>query len=163
IAAEILELPVSIYWHSLSVQYQQSVQGWGSWIQDWAKEVGLILGIALFLGPILLFLIWLSARRWWLIFWACALVVLFFVFYISPWFIDPLFYKYEPLDKTNPELVTAIEEVTQRAGLSIPRDRMFLMRASAKNNQINAYVTGVGASKRVVVWDNTINKTTQNE
>src|SRR5215470_7817368 len=163
IAAEILELPVSIYWHSLSLQYQQSVQGWGSWMKDWAKEVGLVLLVALVLGSILLFLIRWSPGRWWLHFWACALVVFFFLFFISPWFIDPLFYKYEPLDKTNPELVTAIEKVTKRAGLSIPRDRMFLMRASAKNNQINAYVTGVGTSKRVVVWDNTINKTTQDE
>jgi len=85
------------------------------------------------------------------------------VFFVSPWFIDPLFYKYEPLDRTNPELVSAIEKVTERAGLSIPRDRIFLMRASSKTNQINAYVTGVGASKRVVVWDNTIQKTTLNE
>ena len=74
-----------------------------------------------------------------------------------------MFSKFDPLDKTNPELVTAIEKVTQRAGLSIPRDKMFLMRASEKTNQINAYVTGFGASKRVVVWDNTIKKTTQNE
>jgi len=87
----------------------------------------------------------------------------FFVFFISPWFIDPLFYKYEPLDKTNRSWWTAIEKVTQRAGLSIPRERMFLMRASSKTNQINAYVTGVGASKRVVVWDNTINKTTTDD
>lgn len=163
IAAEILELPVSIYWHSLSLQYQQSVQGWGSWMQDWAKEVGLVLAVAIVLGSTVLFLIRWSPRRWWLHFWACTLVVSFFLFFISPWFIDPLFYKYEPLDQTNPGLVTAIEKVTQRAGLSIPRDRMFLMRASEKNNQINAYVTGVGASKRVVVWDNTIKKTTQDE
>jgi Zn-dependent protease with chaperone function len=163
IATEILELPVSLYWHSLSLQYQQSVQGWGSWIFDWVKEQALLLGVALVLGSILLYLIRRSPRRWWLLFWTCALPIFFFVFFISPWFIDPLFYKYEPLDKTNPELVTAIEKITQRAGLSIPRDRMFLMRASEKSNQINAYVTGVGASKRVVVWDNTINKTSQNE
>lgn len=163
ISTEILELPVLVYWHSLSLQYQQSVQGWGSWMLDWAKEVALFLGAALILGSILLYLIRRSPRRWWLLFWTCALPIFFFIFFISPWFIAPLFYKYEPLDKTNPELVAAIEKITQRAGLSIPRDRMFLMRASAKNNQINAYVTGVGASKRVVVWDNTIKKTSQNE
>jgi len=163
IATDVFELPARVYWHLLSLQYQQSVQGWGSWMVDWAKEEALFLGGALILGSILLYLIRKSPRRWWLHFWVCALPIFFFVFFISPWFIDPLFYKYEPLDKTNPELVTAIEKITQRAGLSIPRERMFLMRASSKTNQINAYVTGVGASKRVVVWDNTINKTTTDE
>jgi STE24 endopeptidase len=162
-AADFLELPVHLYWHSLSLRYQQSVQGWNSWFLDWLKEESLLTGVALVLGLLLFFLIRKSPRRWWLLFWLCALPILFFVFFISPWFIDPLFHKFEPLEKTNPELVTAIEKVTERAGLSIPRDKMFLMRASEKTNQINAYVTGVGASKRVVVWDNTINKTTQNE
>src|SRR5208282_2023304 len=48
--------------------------------------------------------------------------------------------------------------LTQRAGIPIPPERMYLMEASKKTNQINAYVTGIGASKRVVVWDNTIRK-----
>jgi len=163
IATNLFELPAMLYWHSLSLEYQQSVQGWGSWMYDWAKEEALVVGAALILGSILLYLIRRNPRRWWLHFWICALPIFFFVFFISPWFIDPLFFQYEPLERTNPELVTAIEKVTQRAGLSISRDRMFLMRASAKTNQINAYVTGVGASKRVVVWDNTINKTSLNE
>jgi Zn-dependent protease with chaperone function len=162
-AMNLLELPVHLYWHSLSLRYQQSVQAWDSWFLDWFKGEALVAGVAVVLGLMLFFLIRKSPRRWWLLFWLCALPILFFVFFISPWFVDPLFNKFEPLDKTNTELVTAIEKVTQRAGLTIPRDRMFLMRASAKTNQINAYVTGIGASKRVVVWDNTINKTTQNE
>jgi Zn-dependent protease with chaperone function len=40
---------------------------------------------------------------------------------------------------------------------------MFLMRAAEKTNAINAYVTGVGASKRVVIWDTTLRKTTPDE
>jgi Zn-dependent protease with chaperone function len=74
-----------------------------------------------------------------------------------------LFNKFEPLDAKHPELVTEIEKVVQRAGLQIPRERMFLMQASEKTNRINAYVTGFGASKRVVVWDTTIQKTTTPE
>jgi len=163
IGVEICELPALLYWHSLSLRYQQSVQGWSSWFLDWAKEEALFCGAAMLFGSILLWLIRRSPRRWWAFFWLCAFPIVIFMVFISPWFIDPLFNKYEPLDKTNPELVSAIEKVTQRAGLYIPRDHMFLMRASNKTNQINAYVTGVGASKRVVVWDNTIRKTTPNE
>ncbi len=69
-----------------------------------------------------------------------------------------MFNKFEPLDKTNPQLVEQLERVTQRGGLNIPRDRMFLMKASEKVTTLNAYVTGFGPSKRVVVWDTTIQK-----
>jgi STE24 endopeptidase len=44
--------------------------------------------------------------------------------------------------------------------MEIPDDRMFVMNASSKTTQLNAYVTGFGTSKRVVVYDNTIAKAT---
>jgi Zn-dependent protease with chaperone function len=48
--------------------------------------------------------------------------------------------------------------MVQLAGQNIPQERMFWMGASEKTNALNAYVTGVGASKRIVVWDTTIAK-----
>jgi STE24 endopeptidase len=104
-----------------------------------------------------------SPRRWWFHFWLASLPILMFVLFISPWFIDPLFNTFEPLDAKYPELATAMGKVVQRTGLAIPRERMFLMQASKKTNDINAYVTGVGVSKRVVVWDTTIQKLTTDE
>jgi STE24 endopeptidase len=74
--------------------------------------------------------------------------------------IDPLFFRFEPLAPKHPELARAIEEVTVRVGQPIPPEKMFVMNASSKYNTINAYVTGLGASKRVVVWDTTIAKAT---
>jgi Zn-dependent protease with chaperone function len=85
------------------------------------------------------------------------------VFILEPVVIDPLFHKFEPLDAQHPALTTDLQILTQRAGLQIPRERMFLMNASSKTNEINAYVTGFGASKRVVIWDNTIQKMTPQE
>ncbi len=159
----LVRLPTSIYGHSLSLRYEQSVQGWGSWLWDWTK-FELILVILSTLFVIILFaVIRKSPRRWWLYFWMAAYPILILILFGSPWIIDPLFNKFEPLDARHPELVTAIEQVVQRAGLTIPRERMFLMQASLKTNEINAYVTGLGASKRVVVWDTTIQKTTISE
>ena len=97
-----------------------------------------------------------SPRRWWLYSWMIVLPFLVFIIFLQPIVIDPLFNKFEPLDKSNPELVTAIQQVTHRGGIDIPRDRMFLMKASEKVTTLNAYVTGFGPSKRVVVWDTTI-------
>jgi STE24 endopeptidase len=160
---DLFELPVRVYWHTLSLRYQQSIQHWGSWIVDWAKEEVLSVGLAVLLVFILTLAMRKSPRRWWLYFWLAALPILLFFFFISPWFIDPLFNHFEPLATEHPQLVSSIETLTQRAGVPIPRDRMFLMKASEKTNQINAYVTGIGASKRVVIWDTTIQKTSTDE
>jgi Zn-dependent protease with chaperone function len=97
-----------------------------------------------------------SPRRWWLYGWMIVFTLAVFVVFIAPLVIEPMFNKFEPLDKSNPELVTAIQQVTKRGGMDIPRDRMFLMKASEKVTTLNAYVSGFGPSKRVVVWDTTI-------
>ena len=160
---DLFELPVRIYWHALSLRYQQSIQRWGSWMMDWFKEETLSVGLAVLLVFVLTLAMRKSPRRWWFYFWLAALPILLFFFFISPWFIDPLFNHFEPLAKEQPQLVSSIETLTQRAGVPIPRDRMFLMKASEKTNQINAYVTGIGASKRLVIWDTTIQKTSTDE
>src|SRR6266850_1679180 len=38
LASDIFDLPVRLYWHALSLRYEQSVQRWGSWFWDWTKE-----------------------------------------------------------------------------------------------------------------------------
>lgn len=156
----VLGLPTHIYGHWLSRHYGLSVQSWGSWAGDWAKSevISFILGIILVW--MLYAIIRRSPRRWWLYFWLAMLPILFFVIFLSPLVIDPMFNKFEPLETTDPQLVTALEEVVHRARMDIPPGRMFLMRASEKTKEVNAYVTGMGASKRVVVWDTTIRKMT---
>ncbi|MDP9338445.1 MAG: M48 family metallopeptidase [Acidobacteriota bacterium] len=163
LTTDVLSLPVSIYWHALSLRYEQSIQRWGSWLLDWLKAEALGVGLAVLLALLLNVAMRKSPRRWWFYFWLAALPVLLFFFFISPWFIDPLFNHFEPLANEHPQLVSSIEKLTQRAGVPIPADRIFLMRASEKTNAINAYVTGIGASKRVVMWDTTIGKTTPDE
>jgi STE24 endopeptidase len=155
---DILDLPLAAYQHSISRQYGLSVQGWSSWFGDALKGELISLLLSLVLLGLMMWVIRNSPRRWWFYFWLIALPILFFVIFISPYVIDPLFNKFEPLDKTNPELVTQIERVISKGGLNIPRDRMFLMKASEKVTTLNAYVTGFGPSKRVVVWDTTIQK-----
>ena len=99
-----------------------------------------------------------APTRWWLYFWFASIPMVLILVLIAPLVLDPMFHRFLPLAGQQPQLVESIEKLTERAGEPIPRDRMFLMVASEKTNQINAYVTGIGASKRVVVWDNTIKK-----
>ena len=151
-----LGLPTDLYGQWLSLKYDQSIQSWGSWFWDWTKGQLLALALGtLFIG-ILYAVIRRSPLRWWLYFWLLALPILLFISFLQPLVIDPLFNKFEPLQSTHPELVESIEKVVSHAGLTIPRDRVFLMKASEKTKQVNAYVTGLGASKRVVIWDTII-------
>ena len=159
----ILDLPLSAYQQNISLQYGLSVQSWGSWFADLCK--GQLIGFVILIPAIwgILKLIEKKPQSWWFYTWLIAIPFIIFLIFISPIVIDPLFNKFEPLDKTNPQLVDAIEKVTQRGGLEIPRDRMFLMKASEKVTTLNAYVTGFGPSKRVVVWDTTIQHATTPE
>ena len=159
----LLDLPLSMYGHHLSVRYGQSVQHWGSWFGDQAKGFGLTY---VFGGALVMLLFWVmgkSPRRWWCWFWLPTMAAVVLGVFISPLVIDPLFNKFEPLSQSNPALVARLEQVVARGGIEIPADRMFLMKASEKVTGLNAYVTGFGASKRVVVWDTSIAKATPDE
>ena len=153
-----LSLPLEIYSQHIELAYGLSVQSWSSWSFDQLKA--LLLSLAVF-TPILLLMYWIircSPRRWWLWFWLCTLPVIVFGVFISPMWIDPMFNHFSPLEKSDPQLVVQLERLVEHAGLEIPPSRMFLMRASEKVTGLNAYVTGIGASKRIVVWDTTIQK-----
>ena len=163
VLVDVLDLPMELYWHRLSLHYQQSVQSWGSWIWDWTKGEILAVLFTIVLALILFAVMRFSPRRWWLYFWFPLTLILLGYLVIAPMVIDPLFHEFEPLAKQHPDLVASIGKLTQRAGVPVPAERMFLMLASKKTNAINAYVTGLGASKRVVIWDTTIQKTTNDE
>ena len=151
----VIALPLDVYQHHISRAYGLSVQGWGSWAGDWCKAEGISVAITVLAVFGLFQIIRRSPQRWWLYFWLLTLPFLMLLIFVAPVILDPMFNTFEPLEKTQPLLVREIEKVTQRGGLTIPRDRMFEMKASEKVTTYNAYVTGIGATKRVVVWDNT--------
>ena len=154
----ILTLPADIYDNWTERKFGLSIQSWGSWAGDWAKAQL----IALILGTILIWLLYIvirrSLRRWWFYFWLISLPIGVFLIFLQPLIIDPLFHKFEPLQRKDPQLTASLEQMVQRAGQDIPPQRMFWMGAGEKTTTLNAYVTGIGASKRIVVWDTTIAK-----
>jgi Zn-dependent protease with chaperone function len=151
----VLSLPMDMYSQHVTRVYGLSVQGWGSWFGDWAKGqlVSYVIAVPMVLG--LYAIIRRSPARWWFYFWLLTIPVVVFLVFLTPVVLDPLFNTFEPLEKTQPQLVAPMQRVTARGGLEIPPSRMFEMKASEKVTTYNAYVTGLGATKRVVVWDNT--------
>ena len=160
---DVLSLPTAIWEHRLALQYQQSIQGWGSWLADWAKGEGLEFAIGILMVWILFAVIRKSPRKWWFWFWLAAVPLIILGAVIEPLIVEPLFYKFTPLASSQPHLTERIEEVVARAGLRIPQSRMFEMNASSKRKDVNAYASGLGATKRVVVWDTSIQRLSENE
>ena len=154
----ILGLPSNIYENSVERKYGLSVQSWGSWFWDWTKGQFLSILLGIILIAILYAVISSSPRRWWFYFWLLSLPILVILVFLQPLIVDPMFHKFEPLEQKDPALVSSLETMVQRAGVKIPPERMFWMGAGEKTTELNAYVTGIGASKRIVVWDNTIAK-----
>jgi Zn-dependent protease with chaperone function len=155
VTIDALSLPVSVYGQYLQVSYGLSVQSWPSWFWDWVKgeAIGAVIGTLLVWG--LYALLRRSPTRWWLYGWLGLIPILLLIILIAPVYLDPIFNTYAPLEERQPQLVAPLEQVMARGGVSIERSRMFEMQASDKVTTYNAYVTGLGASKRVVVWDNT--------
>jgi len=158
----LADLPLDLYGHHVSLSYGISVEGWGPWLVDMTKSLGFTLVIGV---PVLLLFSWIVRRwprRYWLVCWAVAVPLIVLSVFLEP-LAEPLFNKYEPLAKNHAALVADLEKVVARTGTNIPPDRMFLMKASEKSNGINAYVSGIGATKRIVVWDTTADRIPNDE
>jgi len=153
-----LTIPSDVWDEALQRAYGLSVQQWPAWFSDWITNLIVMLIIGTILVAILYAVIRRSPRRWWFYFWLASIPVMLVVFFIQPLVVDPLFFKFTPLADTQPVLVDKMQKVMHHGGIEIPPERTFLMNASSKTTQLNAYVTGFGQSKRVVIWDNTINK-----
>ncbi len=164
VTASLLNLPLD--WYSgfaLERRFNLSTQSFASWLGDWGKSVAIGVVLGIFLVWIFYAIVRRSPRRWWLYFWLISIPMTCFVTLIEPYVIEPLFFKFTPLEVTQPALTNRIEVMLNHAGLAIPRSRIFEMDASTKTRTLNAYVSGLGASKRVVVWDTTLQKMTPDE
>jgi len=153
-----VDTPAAAIGHALSLHYGISIERWSSWLLDQTKLLGLTLLIE---TPLLMLVLWLtrwSPRRYWLWFASAAVPIMLLGTFLLPQLVEPLFYKFEPLTQSHPALVRQLERVVARTGTNIPPERMFLMKASEKSNGLNAYVSGIGSSKRIVVWDTTADR-----
>jgi STE24 endopeptidase len=151
----VLTLPVSYYaGYVRQHHYGLSNQSLGTWASDWIKGVALGgVGLATVLWiPYLL--LRRSPRRWWLYVGLASLPLTALLLVITPVWVDPLFNKYEPME--NQVLESRILALAQRAGIS--GSRVFQVDKSSDTKLVNAYVTGVGTTKRVVLWDTLLEK-----
>lgn len=155
VAISLLSLPFDLYADFyLPHAYGLSHETLAGWFADFIKGWGVdkLVGIA-----VVIFLLWLIKKtpRWPLWFAAALVPVVAFGIFLSPLLIDPLFNKFTPLPPTNP-MYAPLHALADKAG--IPNAEIFVVDKSKQSDELNAYVTGLGSSARIVIWDNVFMK-----
>lgn len=155
IITAILTLPLDYYASFIRPHvYGLSNQSLGRWFNQYLIGAGISTLMGIIVIWILYGIIRKSPRRWWLYFGILTFPLTVFLVIVQPIWVAPLFNKFEPMkDK---QLEQKILHLASRAG--IEGSRVFEVDKSADTNQINAYVTGIGATKRIVIWDTAIKR-----
>jgi STE24 endopeptidase len=146
---EILTLPVAAWRETVLRRYGLSTQTWTSWIVDLLKAyaVGAVIGAIVLLG--FFGLARLAGQWWWA--WAAAgaialTVLLTFVF---PVLVEPIFNRFTPMPAGS--LREDLIALAARDG--VPVSDVLVADASRRTNALNAYVSGLGPTRRIVVYD----------
>ncbi|MGH7580537.1 MAG: M48 family metallopeptidase [Gemmatimonadales bacterium] len=135
-------------------QYGLSTEAAGQWLGDWTKAVAITAVMAALFLWIPYRLLRASPRRWWL--WTgiltAPLTVLAMI--VVPLWIAPLFDDYGPM--RDRALEQRIHRLAARTG--IPDSRIYEVRKADETRRMNAYVTGFGDTKRIVLWDTLVDR-----
>lgn len=146
----LLHAPFSLYrTFVLEKRYGFTTQSPRLWLLDQLKGVLLttVLGGLLLAGSF-----WLIVRlpsAWWVVVWLFFLSFSVFLLYLSPYVIEPLFNTFTPIK--DEELVHCLTETLGRAGIAVRR--IVTMDASRRSTHSNAYFSGIGRVKRIVLFD----------
>ena len=150
LASAVLELPFQLYGDFRIEQRhgfnrQTAALWWGDWLKSTA--LSLLLSGGLTAGAVTL--VQASPNTWWI--WVSALItaVSLLMTFLSSYVIEPLFNKMEPLDVAG--LSDGIRSMTEKSGLHV--GRVLKIDASRRSSHSNAYFTGLGRVKRVVLFD----------
>jgi Zn-dependent protease with chaperone function len=155
----VVELPIDVY-RGFVVPHEFALthQTFAAWLGDLAKGLAVDLAI----GSVLAALVLLAMRRvrqWWVVVWACSLPLVVAGVVATPLIIDPLFNDFRPLH----DQVLKRDLIAEASRAGIDAARVYEVDKSKQTTTMNAYVTGLGPSKRIVLWDTLLAKLTHDE
>jgi STE24 endopeptidase len=146
----VLDIPFSLYRNfSLEDRYGFNTMTPVLWVTDLIKSMllGLLLISLVVAGAFGLVLA--SPHGWWLWVWGFLTLITLAILYLSPSVIEPLFFHFEPIKSS--ELENEIQSLMCKAGLEV--SRVLQVDASRRSKHSNAYFTGIGRVKRIVLFD----------
>ena len=160
VAQTLLYLPLSAY-REFVIEREMGLSTItvGTWMADRLKTLAMNWVIVTLVALPVLWLVRSLPASWPLPAAGVILALSAFGIWISPWVIDPLFNKFTPLHDA--PLERDIRSLSKKAGLSV--DKVYVMDASRRSLYLNAYFTGMGNSRRVVLYDTLVKECTHEE
>lgn len=159
-AKGVLAMPFGIYsTFVIEERFGFNKTTWKTYILDRLKglALSLVLGLPL-LAVILAFFEYTGSNAWWYC-WLVTVGFMLVVQYIAPAWIMPLFNRFDPLEEG--KLRQAI--LTYARGIDFKLDNVFVMDGSKRSSKSNAFFTGFGKNRRIVLFDTLIEKHTVEE
>lgn len=150
LASSVLSIPFSLY-SSFRIESRHGFNRmslplfWADWLKGTALSTLLVAG----LSAAALWLVGAAPERWWLYVWVLFVVVSVVLTFLTPYVIEPLFFQMKPLHV--PGLEGEVRALAERAGVHV--SRVLEVDASRRSSHSNAYFTGIGSVKRVVLFD----------
>ena len=159
VLGRLVTLPLDVQVERVLRRYGLSTQSWGSWLVDALKGIGVysvLTGVVLLA---VLGLIRLAPRTWWA--WAAAATACFVVLgsFVYPLLVEPVFNTFTSLPAG--QLRTDLLELAARDG--VPVEDVLVADASRRTTALNAYVSGFGSTRRIVVYDTLVKTATPDE
>jgi STE24 endopeptidase len=156
---EVLTLPFAAWRHTVVARYGISTQTWGAWAVDLVKgwAVGAVLGGLALLG--FYTVVRLAPRWWWALGAAGAAVLVVLLSFVLPVVVEPVFNRFTPM--ADGPLRTELLTLARRDGVPV-RD-VLVADASRRTRAVNAYVSGLGPTRRIVVYDTLLTEATPDE
>jgi len=146
---KVLGLGLDYYGLRLERRFQLTTQKTRLWLWDEVKGFLVALVLASFTAELLYFTIRQSPQHWWLIAWAMFMVLFIVLAQVAPLILFPIFYKFEPLE--NEDLKQRLVRLSERAGTRIRG--IYKWNLSEKSKKANAVLTGLGATRRIILAD----------
>jgi len=157
--SKILGLGLDYYGFSLERSFKLSTQKFQSWAWDEVKGflVGLVPGTVVV--EVLYFTLRQWPQHWWVLAWALFMGLFIVLAQLAPVVLFPIFYKFEPLD--NEELRRRLVILSERAGTRVRG--VYRWKLSEKSKKANAALTGLGATRRIILADTLLDNYSSDE
>ena len=157
--SKALGTPLEYYSFRLEHRYNLSNQKFRSWLWDEFKSLVIGLLMATIVVELLYMLMRQSPQHWWLVAWAVFLGLMVLLAQIAPVVLFPIFYKFEPLE--NEELRRRLIVLSERAGTRVRG--VYKWHLSEKSKKANAALTGLGATRRIILADTLLDNYSDDE
>jgi len=146
---KVIGIGLEYYGYRVERNYHLSNQKLPGWLWDQVKGFLVSVILAAIVAVVLYSILRASAERWWLISWVVFLGLFVLMAQIAPVVLFPIFYKFEPLQ--NEDLKARLVRLSERAGTRVRG--VYKWKLSEKSNKANAALTGLGATRRIILAD----------